>query len=81
MHSLCNLKYSVPKKIAIAFHNGSNYNYHIIIKELGEEFEEQVPCLGENKTFTVPIKKEVTRIHKNGEEIMKKYILQITIYG
>ena len=23
-HSICNLKYSVPKKIPIAFHNGSN---------------------------------------------------------
>ena len=24
VHSICNLKYSVPKKIPIAFHNGSN---------------------------------------------------------
>ena len=31
-HSLCNLKYSVPKKIAIAFDNGSNDDYHLIIK-------------------------------------------------
>ena len=30
--SICNLKYSVPEKIHIAFHNGSNYNYHFIIK-------------------------------------------------
>ena len=28
VHSICNLKYSVPKKIPIAFHNGSNYDYH-----------------------------------------------------
>ena len=35
-HSICNLRYSVPKKIAIAFHNGSNYEYHFIIKELAE---------------------------------------------
>ena len=27
-HSICNLKYSVPKKIHIAFYNGSNYDYH-----------------------------------------------------
>ena len=33
-HSICNLKYSVPKKILIVFHNGSNYDYHFTIKEL-----------------------------------------------
>ena len=27
-HSICSLNYSVPKKIPIAFHNGSNYDYH-----------------------------------------------------
>ena len=31
-YSICNLKYSVPKKIAIVFHNDSNYDYHFIIK-------------------------------------------------
>ena len=36
--SIFNLKYNVPKKIYIVFHNGSNYNYHIIIKELAKEF-------------------------------------------
>ena len=32
LHSLCNLKYRVPKKIPITSHNGSNYDYHFIIK-------------------------------------------------
>ena len=40
-HSIYNLKYSVPKKISIAFHNRSNNDYHFIIKELAEEFEKQ----------------------------------------
>ena len=76
------LKYSGPKKIHIAFHNGSNYDYHFIIKELGEEFKKQFTCLGENTenyiTFTVPIKKEVAKINKNGVEITKNmsYISQ-----
>ena len=48
-HSTCNLKYSVPKKIPIVFHNGSNYDYYFIIKELGEEFKRQFTRLGENK--------------------------------
>ena len=36
-HSTCNLKYGVPKKIPIVFHNGSNYGYHFIIKMFREE--------------------------------------------
>ena len=64
MHSICNLNYSVPKKILIAFHNGSNYDYHFIIKALAEE--KQFTCLGRNTekyiNFTVQIEKEVTRI-------------------
>ena len=39
VHSIYNLKYSIPKKLSIAFHNGSNYDYHFIIKELAEEFK------------------------------------------
>ena len=81
-HSICNLKYSVPKKIPIVFHNGSNYDYHFIIKELTEEYKRQFTRLRENtekyRTFTVPIGKEVTGIARNGEEITKNisYILQ-----
>ena len=77
MHSTFNLKYSISKKISIAFHNGSNYNYHFIKKRLEEAFEKQFTCLGENTekyiTFTVPIEKEITRTDKNGEKI-RKYI-------
>ena len=32
-HSICNLKYSVPKKIPIVPHNESKFHYHFIIKE------------------------------------------------
>ena len=38
-HSICNLKYSVPKNIPADFHKGSNYDYLFIIKELAEYFE------------------------------------------
>ena len=31
-----NLKYSVHKKFSIVAHNGSNFDYHFIIKELAE---------------------------------------------
>ena len=38
-HSICNLKYSVPKTFSIVFHNGSNYDYHFVIKRLAEELK------------------------------------------
>ena len=60
-HSICNSKSSVPKKIPLVFHNGSNYDYHFVIKELAEWFKKQFTCLGENSkkyiTFTVLIEK------------------------
>ena len=31
-HSECNLRYNVPGKIPILFHNGSTYDYHFVIK-------------------------------------------------
>ena len=81
VQSICYLKYSVPKRIPIVFHNGSNYDYHFIIKELAEEFKTQFTCLRENTKkyiiFTVPVQNGVTGIDKNSEEITKKpYILQ-----
>ena len=57
------------------FHNGSNYYYHFIIKELANEFEWKFTCFGENTEkyipFSVPIEKEVERISKKDEEITK----------
>ena len=32
-HRICYLQFNVPNEIAIGFHNGSNYDYHFIIKE------------------------------------------------
>ena len=81
-HSICNLKYSVLKKIPIVFHNGSNYDYHFIIKELAEEFKKQFTCLGENNekyiTFTIPIEKQLQELLKTENKLRKKisYILQ-----
>ena len=66
------------KKIAIAFHNGSNFDYHFIIKELAEEFKKQITCLGENTekylTFTVPLENRVTKIDKNEKKLQKLYL-------
>ena len=74
-HSICNLRYKVPQEIPVKIHNGSNYDYHLIIKELAEEFRtENFECLGENMekyiSFSVPIKKE--RDNDSGETITYK---------
>ena len=70
---MCNLKYSVSKKIPVLFYNRYNYDYHFIIKEIAEELKKQIACLGEKTkkylTFTVPIEKQATRIDKSGNEI------------
>ena len=33
-HNIFNLRYNVPKKIPIVFHNGSTYDYHFAMKNL-----------------------------------------------
>ena len=47
-HSICNLKYKVPKDIPIVFHNGSIYDNHLIIKQISKDFNEYFTCTGEN---------------------------------
>ena len=63
-HNIYNLRYKVQREIPVVLHNGSNYDYHLIFKELAEKFEAQLNCLGENTekyiTFSVPLKKEIT---------------------
>ena len=62
----------MPNEIPVVFHNGSNYDYHFIIKELVNEFGGKFECLEENTenyiTFSVPIEKEITKNDKHGNE-------------
>ena len=54
------------------FYDGSNYDYHFIIKKMVEVFEDQFQCLEENTkkctTFSVSINKE----NKKGKTITCK---------
>ena len=75
-HDICSLRYKIPKEIHVVFHNGFTYDYHFIIKELAEEFEGEFECIDENTekniNFSAPIKKEITKKDKNGnDKIMK----------
>ena len=56
-HNICNLKQSVPQRIAIVLHNGSNYDYHFIIKELTEELKKNHLFKRKHWKITVPIEK------------------------
>ena len=62
MHSISDLKHIVTEKVSTTFCDGSNYDYHFIIKELVEQFEKQSNFLTEN----------TARIDKNWEEFTKK---------
>ena len=42
------LKFNVPNEIPVAFHNGSNYDYHFILKQLADKSDGQLECLDEN---------------------------------
>ena len=61
-------------EISEVFHRGSDYDYHFIIRELANEFEGQFECIGENKvkckTFSDPMKKEILKTDKDGNEIV-----------
>ena len=58
-YSLCNFRYSTQKDIPVVIHNGSNYDFHLIIKELANEFRSEIQCIPEDKekykTFSIPI--------------------------
>ena len=62
----------MPNEISVVFYNSSKYDYHFIIKELAIEFEGQFECFWWKyvtcKTFSVPIKKEVIKINKDGNK-------------
>ena len=64
------------KEVPVLFHNGSTYDYHFIIKELAKEFEGEFECLRESTekyvTFSVPIKKEITKKDKDGNDKQNK---------
>ena len=59
------MNYKITKDIPVIFHNGSTYDYHLIIKELVKEFGGEFGCLGENTekyiTFSISINKKITK--------------------
>ena len=62
-HSLCNLRYGTQVDIPVVIHNGSNYDFHLLINELAKEFRSEINCIGGNTekyiSSSIPIKKEI----------------------
>ena len=59
-HSICNLSYSTQKDIPVFFHNGTNYDFNLIIPELAKECRSELHCIPLNgerfMSFSIPIK-------------------------
>ena len=70
-HSICNLRFNVPKEIPVVFHNGSSYDYHFIIKVLANKFVGQFKYLGEN---TTKIKIIETILMKNSKSDLRTHL-------
>ena len=72
-HSSCNLAHRIPKHVPVVFHNLSNYDAHIIIRELAQQFDvDEMEVLAENTekyiSFSVPIYVDIR--DKNGNVVM-----------
>ena len=57
------------------FHNGSNYDFNLIITELAKEFSSELQCIPVNTnkymSFSIPIRKKV---YANTKNTKKKYV-------
>ena len=71
-HLICNLRYSTQVDIPVFFHNGTNYDFNLIINELAKEFRSEMRCipLNTNKymSFSIPINKEIKEQKEENEQ-------------
>ena len=67
-HSMCNIRYKVPKVILAVFHNGSSYDDHFVIRQLAKDFKGYFNCIGKNTekyiTFSISVFKEYDKVNK-----------------
>ena len=72
-HSICNLRYKTQKDILFVIHNGSNYDFHLIITELAEEFRSEIHCIPKDKEKYKSF--SITLMHKRENNKTIKYNL------
>ena len=77
-----NVQHKVPKNISVAFHNGSSYDNHFVIKQLAKDFNGYFNCIGENTekyiSFSVTVLKERDTVNKKQKE--KNWCIHFKIY-
>ena len=69
-HSICNLKFRLPKFYPVIFHNLSGYDSHLFIKNLGKS-EGKIDCIPNNEEKYISFTKHILVdkfINKKGEE-------------
>ena len=71
-HSICNLRYKIPREIPVVFHNGSTYNYNFIIEQLAKTFKGKIECLGENTEKYITFSVSIEILGDNGKTITYK---------
>ena len=78
-YSICNLRYSIQRNIPVVFHNGTNYDFNLIINELAKEVRSELQCIllnGEKfMSFFIPIKKNTYANSKNTKKKLLTYNL------
>ena len=65
VHSICNLKFNVPNKTPVVLHNCSNYDYHFIMKELANNFRENLNIFGKYRKVQNIFRSNRKRSYKN----------------
>ena len=67
---ISSLRLNAPKEILVVFHNGSNYDYHFIMKKLGSKFKVQFKSLKKYRKAQNIFRsnKKITKIDKNGHK-------------
>ena len=70
-HLICNSRYSTQIEILAFFHNGTNYDFNLIITELTKEFRSEMRCIPLNTdkymSFSIPIKKDIKKQNEQNE--------------
>ena len=76
-HNICNLGYSTQKDIPVLFHNGSNYDFNLIITELAKEFRSELQCVPVNTNKYMSFSIRIRRKNMLTRKILTKNILLI----
>ena len=81
VHRDCNLKYKIPSYIPIMFHNLSEYDAHLFIRELGR-LSNKIGVIIENKEKCISFKTEVVigeYVDKKGEIKIRRFNFKSSI--